>query len=114
MFAERDLPLPFRQRSVRQGDDKLVVIDLVPVEIDESRTAPARSEDKPPIQPGVVQYDLAPDPGETTDVYRENSPGGQRLMDLLLGHFSEGVGPRNPVPVDDEMVLKLRALGYLQ
>lgn len=114
IYAERDLPLPFRQRSVRVGDEKLVVVDIVPVEIDESRVAPAKTDYKPPIQPGVAQYNLAADPGETTNAYREDSPSGQRLMELLLEHFDEGVGPRNQVPVDEEMILKLRALGYLK
>jgi len=114
VFAERDLPLPFRQRSVRLGDEKLVVVDLVSVQIDESRVAPAKTEYKPVIELGVVQFDLGADPGETKDVYREGSSSSERLMELLHGHFREGVGPRNQVPVDEEMIQKLRDLGYLQ
>ncbi len=92
----------------------MIVIDLVPVGVDEDRVAPAKTKYKPRLEPGVAQYDLAADPGETVNVYREDSRSSKQLMDLLLAHFDEGIGPANQVPVDDEMIRKLRALGYLQ
>ncbi len=114
MFAERDVPLPFRQRSVRVGDDKLVVIDHLEVQVDASRKAPAKTRYKPRLEKGVSQFDLAADPGERVDVYREDSERSAVLMSLLLGHFDEGVGPENEVELDEETLRKLRDLGYIQ
>ena len=112
LFFERDLPLPFRQRALRLGDHKLVVVDVMPVGIDEERAAPGRTGYKPRIEPGSRLYDLARDPAEqqSSGATLESSS----LLRPLLDHFDEGIGPENRVEVDDELVRKLRALGYLQ
>lgn len=114
VFFERDLPLPFRQRGVLLGSHKLLVVDLVPVEVDESRPAPGRTEWKPPLRPGTSLYDLAADPGEQRDLYAAGDPIAERLLALLLANFREGVGPYNPVRVSEELERKLRELGYLR
>ncbi len=116
LFFARDLPLRFRQRGVRRGDQKLLVIDAVELgdrAAPESALLPVLRRELP-IRPGVFLYDLARDPGETRNLYAEHAPVARELMALLREHFGEDVAADNRVEVDAAMERSLRLLGYIR
>jgi len=59
-------------------------------------------------------YDLVGDPGATTDIGRERRELEDRLIDELTSRRFDARGGFGRVPLDDELVRRLRALGYLR
>lgn len=59
-------------------------------------------------------YDLGADPGATVDIGRERSELQERLVNELTSRRFDARGGFGRVPLDDELVRRLRALGYLR
>ncbi len=67
------------------------------------------------LAPQPELYDLAADPGETTNLYAARPEVARRLQGEL-GRIADLDAPRDPVlaaPPDDETAARLRSLGYL-
>ena len=84
VFFERDVPSKYRQRGVRQGRFKLVIVTPGPG--DPGPGAPPEAEPEPSLRPGVALYDLAEDPEQLAAIGAELTP----LVDKLPKEFREG------------------------
>ncbi len=113
VFIERDRPPGFKQRTIIDGDLKLVAIapadtNLIPWA---SRGTFAPYDN---VHAGTFMYDLSYDPDETDNVYIEGAPHTERLL-AKLNAFMEGRGAEsNEVQMDEATREKLEALGYVQ
>jgi arylsulfatase A-like enzyme len=113
VFVERDRPFPWVQRGVIDGKDKLFVIELA----DSAKIPWGSHGNYAPVLnviPGVYMYDLARDPGETTNVYNAADQRAKELLALLARHFAVQAKRGHPVEVDEELQKKLRSLGYIR
>lgn len=112
VFFERDRPPPYNQRGVLEGNYKLFVIE----EADTSRIPITSRGTYVPIttvHPGIYMYDLAADPDERNNIYREDDPTAKQLLVKLARHFSVEATAVHEVDVDDSLRDKLRSLGYI-
>jgi len=112
IFLERDRPPQWRQRGIVRGSHKLVVIEtadtmLVP--------ATSRNEEVPVtwVKPGMYLYDLARDPGETTNLFSPDDSTSLSLLGLLTTHFATAAARKQPVELDKDLLQKLKSLGYI-
>jgi arylsulfatase A-like enzyme len=111
-FIERDRPPQWQQRGVIQGEHKLIVVENA----DTTQVPPSSLNEEIPVfnvRPGIYLYDLARDPGEQTNLFSNTDSTSLRLLGLVARQFS---GPRRhgaPVQVDEELLEKLRSLGYV-
>ncbi len=113
VFIERDRPPGFRQRTIIDGDLKLIAIapadtNLIPW----ASRGTFSSFDN--VRTGTFMYDLSYDPEETDNIYIEGAPHTQRML-AKLSAFMEGRGAdSDAVEMDDATREKLEALGYVQ
>jgi len=112
IYLERDRPPQWRQRGVVRGSHKLVVVEaadtlLVP--------ATSRNEEIPVtwVKPGMYLYDLARDPGETTNLFSTDDSTSLSLLGLLTSHFATAAARKQPVELDEDLLRKLKSLGYI-
>jgi arylsulfatase A-like enzyme len=112
IFMERDRPPQWRQRAVVRGSHKLIVVEtadttLVPVA--------SRNEEVPVtwVKPGMYLYDLARDPGETTNLFSTDDSTSLSLLGLLTTHFATAAARKQPVELDEDLLRKLKSLGYI-
>jgi arylsulfatase A-like enzyme len=113
VFMERDRPPGYRQRSVVDGDHKLMVVAMADTNQIPWASRATFSKVKN-VRLGTYVFDLSVDPGETENIYAH---GGERSRELLakLGLFLEGeVADSDTISLDEETRAKLRALGYIQ
>jgi arylsulfatase A-like enzyme len=112
MFIERDRPPQWRQRGVIRGDYKLIVIENA----DTSLVPPSSRNEEIPVTnvvPGIYLYDRARDPGEKTNVFSTTDSTSLRLLGLVTGHFAGATVHGPPVELDEDLLNKLRSLGYI-
>lgn len=112
VFAERDRPPPYSQRSVRAGNYKLTVVESV-----DTSNLPQSSRASAAVvrlRAGTRFYDLAADPGEKHDLFSPDNDKAIELLGLLVEHFDSASSRSRPVQVDEELRGKLRSLGYVQ
>ena len=113
VFMERDRPPGYKQRTIIDGDLKLIAIapadtNLIPWA---SRGTFAPYDN---VRAGTFMYDLSYDPDKTDNVYIEGAPHTERLL-AKLNAFMEGRGAESSeVQMDDATREKLEALGYVQ
>jgi hypothetical protein len=112
VFFERDRPPQWRQRGVVRGQHKLIVVEeadisLVP-EKDRAEEIPVTN-----VHPGIYLYDLARDPAERTNLFARDDSTSLELLGLLARHFAQAAARPQPVTVDDELLEKLKSLGYV-
>jgi choline-sulfatase len=82
-FYERDVPTRFRQRAVRNGDYKLIVVESRPPDtIDEALPSPS-------LKPGMYLYDKARDPHEAHNLFAPDHPQLSPLLAALREHFDD-------------------------
>jgi arylsulfatase A-like enzyme len=113
VFIERDRPPPWRQRGVIRGNHKLFVVEMQ----DTTTIPPASRGTEVPVENvklGIYHYDLAADPGEKHNLYEPDDPTALELLGLVAGHFSTSKYAKNQVELDDELLKKLRSLGYVR
>lgn len=113
VYVERDNPHPWLQRGVIKGGMKLLVI----AEADSASLPP----DTPPsyvpvtnVHPGTYLFDLAADPGETRNRFDSGDPVARDLLGALTAHFETRRYRENAVDLDEELLEKLRSLGYVE
>ena len=83
IFYERDVPSRFRQRGVRLGDYKLIVVEpKQPDPIDAALETPA-------LKPGVYLYDMAHDPDEKRNLFAPDHPRLAPLLALLREQYHD-------------------------
>jgi arylsulfatase A-like enzyme len=112
IFMERDRPPQWRQRAVVRGAHKLIVIE----EADTSLVpATSRNEEVPVtwVKPGMYLYDLARDPRETTNLFSADDSTSLSLLGLLTSHFATAAARKQPVELDEDLLRKLKSLGYI-
>jgi hypothetical protein len=90
------------------GERKIYRVEQIG-EVDDLEDRMARTE----LEPGVRIYDLAFDPGETTNLYREGDGESERLVALLDSLAAMERRRGDYVGVSDETRGKLLSLGYL-
>jgi choline-sulfatase len=111
-FIERDRPPQWQQRGVIRGDYKLIVVENA----DTTQVPPSSLNEEIPVHnvhPGIYLFDLARDPGERTNLFSAADSTSLKLLGLVTRHFS--VAPKHgaPVQVDEQLLEKLRSLGYV-
>lgn len=112
-FMERDRPPQWRQRSVVVGEHKLIVIE----EADTSLVPESSRREEIPVtnvRPGMYLYHLARDPGEKTNLFARDDSTSLSLLGMLTTHFATASARPQPVQVDQELLEKLRSLGYVR
>jgi len=113
VYVERDRPPPWRQRGVIKGNHKLFVVEMQ----DTLNIPPASRGTEIPVKnvvPGIYLYDLAADPHERTNLYREGDPTSLELLGLVARHFATSRYSENAVDLDPELLKKLKSLGYVR
>jgi arylsulfatase A-like enzyme len=112
VFLERDRPPQWRQRGVVMGGKKLVVIEeadttLVPESSRREEIAVTN------VHPDVYLYDLARDPGERVNLFARDDSTSLALLGILTTHFATASARPQPVQLDQDLLDKLRSLGYV-
>ena len=77
--------------------------------------ASSRNEEVPVtwVKPGMYFYDLARDPGETTNLFTRDDSTSLTLLGLLTSHFATAAAHKQPVELDEDLLRKLKSLGYI-
>jgi arylsulfatase A-like enzyme len=112
VFIERDRPPPWRQRGVIRGNQKLFVVELQ----DSSEIPPSSRGTEVPVtnvETGIFMYDLAADPAERTNIFSADDPTALELLGMVTEHFATSVHRSEAVELDDDLVRKLKSLGYI-
>ncbi len=113
VFFERDRPPQWRQRGVVVGTHKLIVVEDADISlVPES----GRSEEieVTNVHAGMYLYDVARDPGEQTNLFARDDSTSLKLLGALTKHFATASARPQPVQVDEELLEKLRSLGYVR
>jgi arylsulfatase A-like enzyme len=111
-FLERDRPPQWQQRGVIQENRKLIVIEAA----DTTDVPPASLNEEirvSNVRPGIYLFDLERDPGEQTNLFSDTDSTSLRLLGLVTRQFSAPRHHGAPVQVDEELLEKLRSLGYV-
>jgi arylsulfatase A-like enzyme len=83
-FLSRDVPSRFRQRGVRVGHDKLIVVESAPPDpLDAGWPA------HPGLRVGIFRYDLGSDPDERRNLYVPGDLRSAELLERLREHFGD-------------------------
>ena len=112
-FLERDRPPQWRQRAMISGNYKLIVVEEADISlVPES----GRSEEieVTNVHPGFYLYDLSKDPGEQTNLFARDDSTSLKLLGQMSTHFATASARPQPVQVDEELLQKLRSLGYVK
>ncbi len=112
-YMERDRPPQWRQRGIVVGNHKLIVVEeadttLVP---ESSRHEEIVVKN---VHPGMYLYDIAKDPGEKTNLFARDDSTSLKLLGMLTQHNATASARPQPVHVDDDLLQKLRSLGYVR
>jgi choline-sulfatase len=113
VFIERDRPPPWKQRGVIHNGLKLVLIERADLE----SIPPASRGTHVPVtnvSAGMYLFDLATDPGEKQNIFDASDPRALELLGLMTTHFSERKYQEAGVELDDDLIKKLRSLGYIE
>jgi arylsulfatase A-like enzyme len=113
VFFERDRPPQWRQRGVMRGSHKLIVVEAA----DTTQVPPGALREEIPVTnviPGFYLYDLSRDPGEQTNVFSRDDSTSLSLLGLVTAHFAKATAHGPPVELDQDLLDKLRSLGYLR
>lgn len=111
-FIERDRPPQWRQRGVIRGDHKLIVIE----DADTTQIPPASRNEEIVVHnvvPGIYLFDTAQDPGERNNLFVPSDSTSLRLLALVNEHFSKAPAHGPPVQIDQQLLEKLKSLGYI-
>jgi arylsulfatase A-like enzyme len=111
-FIERDRPPQWRQRGVIRGHHKLIVIEHA----DTTEIPPASRNEEIVVHnvvPGIYLFDTAQDPGEHNNLFMPSDSTSLRLLALVNEHFSKAPAHGPPVQIDQELLEKLKSLGYI-
>lgn len=113
VFIERDRPPEWRQRGVVVGGKKLIVVEeadttLVPESSRHEEIVVTN------VHPGMYLYDIANDPGEQTNLFARNDSTSLSLLGILSKHFATASARPQPVQLDQDLLDKLRSLGYVR
>jgi arylsulfatase A-like enzyme len=112
-FIERDRPPQWRQRGIVAGGKKLIVIEEADISLVPESTRDEEIE-VTNVHPGVYLYDLAADPGEQTNLFARDDSTSLSLLGALTAHFATAAGHPQPVQLDQDLLDKLRSLGYIR
>jgi arylsulfatase A-like enzyme len=113
VYFERDRPPPWRQRGVVKGNHKLFVVEMQ----DSLDIPPASRGTEVPVtnvHTGIYMYDLAADPEERTNIYSESDPHALELLGMVTRHFAAGAKREHPMELDEDLIEKLKSLGYIR
>ena len=113
IYVERDRPPPWRQRGVIRDGLKLIYIERA----DSNSIPPASRGTHIPVtfvHAGTMLYDLKRDPGEKNDIFDPTDPRALELLGLMTTHFSTRKYEEAGVELDEQMLNKLRSLGYIR
>ncbi|MBD3234106.1 MAG: sulfatase-like hydrolase/transferase [candidate division Zixibacteria bacterium] len=124
VFMERDNPGGTVQRSIVEDNLKLMRIEVDSTELlDIRHRALARTTDPVDramiksvganVYPGIFMYDLSADPGETRNIFLENSEKAEELLIKLSAHFEGETIPAEQISISPEIEERLRQLGYI-
>jgi len=111
-FIERDRPPQWRQRGVIRGQQKLIVIE----DADTTQIPPASRNEEIVVHnvvPGIYLFDTAKDPGEHNNLFTPSDSTSLRLLALVNEHFSKAPAHGPPVKIDQQLLEKLKSLGYI-
>lgn len=111
-YIERDRPPQWSQRGVIRGQHKLIVIENA----DTTQIPPASRNEEinvKNVQPGIYLFDTARDPGEKTNLFSPSDSTSLRLLALVNAHFSKAPAHGPPVQIDQQLLEKLKSLGYI-
>jgi len=111
-FIERDRPPQWRQRGVIRGQQKLIVIE----DADTTQIPPASRNEEIVVHnvvPGIYLFDTAKDPGEHNNLFTPSDSTSLRLLALVTEHFSKAPAHGPPVKIDQQLLEKLKSLGYI-
>jgi hypothetical protein len=65
------------------------------------------------VVPGIYLFDTARDPGEETNLFSPSDSTSLRLLALVNAHFSKAPVHGPPVQIDQQLLEKLKSLGYI-
>ena len=111
-YIERDRPPQWSQRGVIRGQHKLIVVEKA----DTTQIPPASRNEEivvKNVQPGIYLFDTARDPGEQTNLFSPSDSTSLRLLALVNAHFSKAPAHGPPVQIDQQLLEKLKSLGYI-
>ena len=111
-FLERNRPPQWQQRGVIEGRHKLIVVEKA----DTTDVPPSSLNEEIAVKnvhPGIYLYDTENDPGEKTNLFSETDSTSLRLLGLVTRAFSTPRQHGAPVQVDEQLLEKLRSLGYV-
>jgi choline-sulfatase len=113
VFMERDRPPQWRQRGVVVGNHKLIVVEDADISLvpEASRSEEIEVTN---VHPGMYLYDLAKDPGEKTNLFARDDSTSLKLLGMLTTHYATASARPQPVHVDQDLLDKLRSLGYVR
>jgi hypothetical protein len=98
---------------VVSGNHKLIVVEQADISlVPES----GRNEEieVTNVRPGMYLYDLARDPREQTNLFARDDSTSLALLGMLTQHFATASARPQAVHVDEELLEKLRSLGYVK
>ncbi len=112
VFLERDRPPLWHQRGVIRGPMKLIVVEdadtsLVPVG-DRNEEIPVTN-----VHAGIYLYDMSRDPGERTNLFSRTDSTSLSLLGQVTAFFANASARPEPVQVDEDLLKKLKSLGYV-
>jgi hypothetical protein len=113
VFIERDNPHPWVQRGVIRDGLKLLYIE----EADSASLPPNTPPTYIPVtnvRTGTYLFDLNGDPGETHNLFDSSDSRALDLLGLMTTHFSTRKYRETAVELDEELLEKLRSLGYVE
>jgi arylsulfatase A-like enzyme len=113
VFMERDRPPGYHQRTVVDGDLKLIAVapadtNLIPW------AARGTFSKVRNVSVGTSLYYITEDPGETLNLYDERDERSQRMLALLASLMEVEAAESDSVHIDEATREKLKALGYIQ
>ncbi len=65
------------------------------------------------VVPGIYRFDTAQDPGEQNNLFTPSDSTSLRLLALVNEHFSKAPAHGPPVQIDQQLLEKLKSLGYI-
>lgn len=113
VFIERDRPPLWRQRGIVADGKKLIVVEDADISL-VPEASRAEEIEVTNVHPGIYLYDLAKDPGEQTNLFARDDSTSLSLLGALTGHFATGAARPQPVQLDQDLLDKLRSLGYIR
>ena len=111
-YIERDRPPQWSQRGVIRGQHKLIVVENA----DTTQIPPASRNEEiavKNVEPGIYLFDTARDPDEQTNLFSPSDSTSLRLLALVNAHFSQAPAHGPPVQIDQQLLEKLKSLGYI-